>query len=339
MRQPYSYYGGKQRLAPEILPLIPPHTQYVCAFLGGGTIFWNKKPSKNEVLNDLDGRITNFYMQLKTNFHELQKLIHGTLHSEVLHTKAGEMLDDPNETPLNRAWALWVQCNMSFSYQIFGGFAFGTTGVGFGSANKRDRFTEELSRRLRDVEIFQRDALDLIDLKDHEETVFYLDPPYASSDCGHYKGYTLEDFERLLIKLKTIKGKFILSSYPEEILLKYREECGWKSKDIHQIVSVNGKREGTKYKTECITYNFLPPNNQAGLFDDAQPQFDVQCDENGEPVYLGDSIPDKIMDDNHIRDGESPTEAAERLFREEDERERNKPIFTEDEINNTDGQD
>ena len=67
--------------------------------------------------------------------------------------------------------------------------------------------------------------------------------------------------------LKNLKGKFILSSYPEEILLKYRAECGWQSKDIKQIVNVSGKRDGTKYKTECITYNFTPPNNQVGLFD------------------------------------------------------------------------
>jgi DNA adenine methylase len=107
----------------------------------------------------------------------------------------------------------------------------------------------------------------LIALKDHEETLFYLDPPYSSSDCGHYKGYTLEDFEKMLKLLSTIKGKFILSSYPEEILLKYREQYGWKTKDIKHIVNVSGKREGTKFKTECITYNFIEPAHQSGLFD------------------------------------------------------------------------
>ena len=296
MKQPFSYYGGKQNMFSEIIPLIPPHTQYCEAFVGGGTMFWKKSPSKNEVINDLDGRITNFYMQLKTNFSELQKMIHGTLHSEILHTEASEVLEDENETPLRKAWALWVQTNMSFSFIINGGYAFRTTGMGFGTANKRDRFTEKLSLRLRDVEIFQRDALDLIDLKDHTETLFYLDPPYASSDCGHYKGYTLDDFERLLSKLKNIKGKFILSSYPEEILMKYRDECGWGSKDLKQVVMVSGKREEVKHKIECISYNFIPPNNQVGMFDEA-PQSEVQCDENGEPVYLGEQEPTKTMDD------------------------------------------
>lgn len=285
MKQPFSYYGGKRNLLNEILPLIPPHTQYVCPFVGGGSVFWGKPPSKNEVINDLDGRITNFYMQLKTNFAELQKMISGTLHSEVLHTEASEVLENKEESPLRRAWALWVQTNLSFSFIINGGYAFSTTGEGYRTANKRDRFTEKLSLRLRDVEIFQRDALELIALKDHTESLFYLDPPYSSSECGHYKGYTLADFEKLLVKLKNIKGKFILSSYPEEILLKYREECGWQSRDIKQIVNVSGKREGTKFKTECITYNFTPPNNQARLFDEQAPE------EEGERLGLWDVSP------------------------------------------------
>ena len=77
----------------------------------------------------------------------------------------------------------------------------------------------------------------------------------------------MEDFTKLLEVLKNIKGKFLLSSYPEEILLKYRAECGWNSKDIKQIVLVSGKREETKYKTECLTFNYPVPNAQGGLFD------------------------------------------------------------------------
>lgn len=54
--------------------------------------------------------------------------------------------------------------------------------------------------------------------------------------------------------------------------MEYREKYGWGSKDIKQIVGVSGKREGVKYKTECITFNFIPPNHQPDLFD----QIDTQ---------------------------------------------------------------
>ena len=117
---------------------------------------------------------------------------------------------------------------------------------------------------MRNVEIFQRDAVDLIKLKDSENTFFYCDPPYVSSDCGHYDGYTKENFIELLDTLKEIKGKFLLSSYPEPDLMAYRDNCKWNYKDIKQVLQVTGKREETKYKTECLTWNY---NNEPTLFD------------------------------------------------------------------------
>jgi DNA adenine methylase len=55
--------------------------------------------------------------------------------------------------------------------------------------------------------------------------------------------------------LSEIKGKFILSSYPSEVLEKYIKKYKWHSKKIDGIqVSVSlGKR---KTKTETLTMNF-----------------------------------------------------------------------------------
>lgn len=288
MKQPYSYYGGKQRLLPELLKLVPKHKYFCECFCGGATLFWGKAPSENEVLNDMNGHITNFFMQLKSNFSELQKLIHGTLHSETLHSEAKQIIfkEPEKHSDLKRAWAWWVTTNMSFSFVAGGGFAFNNagTGFGFGTKNKRDRFTERYSKRLENAEIFNRDAIDLITLKDHKDMFFYIDPPYVSSNCGHYEGYTSADFINLLNCLQNIKGKFLMSSYPEAELMQYREQCsvenigeesGWRSKDIVQIVSVNGKREGTKYKTECLTWNYPHPNGQENLINGLFSELDV----------------------------------------------------------------
>lgn len=263
MKTPIAYYGGKQRLVREILPLIPRHIQYVEPFCGGAAIFFAKHPSDNEVLNDMDARLTNFYWELKTNFNELQKLIQATLHSEIHYKNAKFVLEDKNESPVRRAWAYWVRTQMAFSFKLCSGFAFGETGSAGNTANKRDNFSHFYEKRMRGVEIFNRDAVELIKLKDNSEnTFFYVDPPYVSSDQGGYKGYTKEMFIELLETLKNIKGKFLLSSYPEEELIKYRDECGWGKKDIKQIISVTGKRKETKYKTECLTWNYPLPQTE-----------------------------------------------------------------------------
>ena len=270
VNQLFPYYGGKQNLANIILPLFPKHIQYVEPFVGGGSIFFAKRPSDNEVLNDFDEKITNFYRVAKhpDKFKELQILIQGTLHSESDYLKSRDILKKfkASDSDVELAWALWCQCQLTFSHIIYGGFAFGETGMGRGTANKRDNFTEKLLERLRTTEIFQRDAVELILLKDSPNTFFYCDPPYVSSNCGHYKGYTTKNFTKLLNVLSAIKGKFLLSSYREEILLKYRDKYKWISKDIQQNVSVTGKRNNKKIKIECLTMNYQCPQTTIKLF-------------------------------------------------------------------------
>ena len=91
---------------------------------------------------------------------------------------------------------------------------------------------------------------------------FYLDPPYFNSDCGHYDGYSKEDFEQLLDLLSKIEGKFILSSYPSEILKDYTEKYNWDQHQIEQIVSVARKKTKQKKKIEVLTANFELPKKE-----------------------------------------------------------------------------
>lgn len=53
MKTPISYYGGKQNLISEILPLMPKHTQYVEPFIGGGQYFLLRKNQNMNVLTTL----------------------------------------------------------------------------------------------------------------------------------------------------------------------------------------------------------------------------------------------------------------------------------------------
>lgn len=264
-----SYYGGKQNMVKDILPLIPKHQQYVEPFFGGGAVFFAKKPSPHEVINDtLDCAIT-FYRVLKTRFPELQSMIQATLHSESEYKRAKELLN--SEDDLLKAWAFWVQTQMSFSSKLSMGFAFGNQDSSGNmpcrkTKNQRNNFTEKYSDRLERTEIFCRDALEIIKLKDTPDTFFYIDPPYVSSDCGHYKGYTIDDFAQLLELLATIKGKFLLSSYPESVLMEYRELHGWNFQDKTDRISVSGKQTQGKTKTECLTFNYEPEIKQSEIF-------------------------------------------------------------------------
>lgn len=78
---------------------------------------------------------------------------------------------------------------------------------------------------MKNTTIFCRDAIRVIEAVDCEDVLHYCDPPYFNSDCGHYSGYSEEDFIALLDCLSAVKGKFVLSSYPSEVLTwNYKEE-------------------------------------------------------------------------------------------------------------------
>lgn len=267
MKTPISYYGGKQNLVSELLPLIPKHTQYVEPFVGGETLFFAKKPSDHEVINDYDGLLINFWEVLKGDFENLQALIQGTLHSELLYKRAKDILKNPDDhEPLIKAWAYWVNTQMGFSFKLFGGFAFeNTSGRALLAKNKKDNFTSKLYERLKIVEIFNRDAIDIIKRKDSKTTFFYLDPPYAESDCGTYNK-TKNVYYDVLNLLPEIEGKFLLSSYPSEQLTEIRKNNGFNFKDIQQNLSVSGKHTLGKVKTECLTWNYQVENSQSELF-------------------------------------------------------------------------
>jgi DNA adenine methylase len=265
MKTPISYYGAKQNLLDVLIPMIPQHTQYVEPFCGSASLFWAKPKTENEVINDFDLRVVNFWRVLQSDFHALQQKIEQTLHHENNHTVAKQILKAEIVDPVEYAWAFWVQTVMSFSFKIFGGFAFSLERQESKTIRiKREQFTIEYYNRIKDVCIFNRDAIDLILVKDNPETFMYFDPPYAESNCGHYEDKK-EVYYRLLEILPTLKCKWLMSSYPSTELNELRDKHGFNFKDQLQNLSVSGKHNEGKMKTECLTYNYTVP--QLTLFD------------------------------------------------------------------------
>lgn len=259
MKPPLTYYGGKQKLAPVIVPMIPEHTLYNEPFCGGAAILFNKPQSEIEVLNDANKELINFYQVVQQDYVSLEKEIRITLHSRKLHQDAGVIYDNPHLfSPLKRAWAVWVLASQSFSSMLDGSWGYDKTRNTTTKKviNKGLLFSEEYAIRLQNVQLECTDALYIIKSRDTEQTFHYCDPPYFNSDCGHYKGYTEQDMRNLLDLLATVKGRFLLSSYPSDLLSGYIKQYGWKFRTIEQKVSVNKGSGRGKLKTEVLTANY-----------------------------------------------------------------------------------
>lgn len=94
---------------------------YVEPFFGGGSVFFEKKPSLLEVLNDTNRELINFYNVVKSDFTSLEKEVRITLHSRKLHQDAKVVYDNPHMfSELKRAWAVWVLANQGFSSMLDG---------------------------------------------------------------------------------------------------------------------------------------------------------------------------------------------------------------------------
>ena len=165
---------------------------------------------------------------------------------------------------LDIAWATWLVTNMSFSGSPSGGWKWdnGTGGSHSGVVmdNYRKAFSLEIHERLKHVQISCRDAMTVIEHRDREETFFFLDPPYPGCVQKHYSGFGFDDFEKLLERLTTLKGKFLLCNFQSDLLSRYVTENGWNVavKDMAMRVSNFGGRSRRKQEVMVFNYDLQP---------------------------------------------------------------------------------
>ena len=161
------------------------------------------------MLNDTNKELVNFYETVQREFPALEMETRISLHSRTLHRDASVIYNSPHLfSRVKRAWAVWILANQSFSSMLDGSWGYdkkrNTTSKKIN--NKREGFTEEFAIRLQNVQVECTDAIRIIRSRDTKDTFHYVDPPYFNSDCGHYDGYTIEDFEMLLKQLERVEG-------------------------------------------------------------------------------------------------------------------------------------
>lgn len=257
LKTPITYYGGKQKMLKMIQPNIPPHKRYDEACAGGLALLFAKEKSPHEVVNDTNRFVINFYKVLSTKFDLLKEEIAATIHSRALYEDARVIMDNPHLfDDVQHAWAFWVGTQMGFSHQL-GSWAVDKSknSTAKNLSNKIIALNEEIAKRLQSVQFECKDMNDVIRMYDSPETFHYVDPPYFNSDCGHYGGYTKEAFRALLTTLSNVEGKFLLSSYPSDILKEFKDDNGWKQKRITKTVGVTHRTK--KNKVECLTANYM----------------------------------------------------------------------------------
>lgn len=262
LKTPLSYYGGKGRIAGQIVQRIHkiPHTVYAEPFCGGLAVLYAKgrydrgnQHNYREAINDINQCLTTFWRVAREQPEELARWLDLTLYAQSDYAKAGEIYRNPTGyKDLEIAWATYLQCNMSFANQINAGWGTATIGQNhaYGWENRKQRLPE-CFERLREVHIGCEDAVRFIKRWDSPQTLFYVDPPYPGTNQGHYQGYSMDDWAQLCDTLDRCQGSYILSNYPQSITPTSAQQC---IEIEARMSAANGKDRGkvdTK-RVECL---------------------------------------------------------------------------------------
>lgn len=228
---PLKWHGGKHYLAKKIVALMPPHIHYVEPFAGGLAVLLAKDPrGVSEVVNDLDGRLTNFWriLQRKEPFAKFQRIVEAIPFSETeWHEARAWTAELCPDQPIHEAVSFFIECRMSLAgrQDCFAPLSRTRTRRGMneqasawlGAVDGLPR----VHRRLRRVVVLNRPALEVIRGQDGQDTLFYLDPPYLPATRSAPEVYEHEMTEaghqELLEVLLDVKGKVMLSGYPSKL--------------------------------------------------------------------------------------------------------------------------
>jgi DNA adenine methylase len=208
IRPAFGSPGGKKLLSKIIVSYIPEHKIYVEPFIGGGAVYFAKKPSESEILNDKDSEIAFAYKFIKAGKFENLKKFKMDGEREYF-----EKLKEKKPSSDIERFHKFIYL-LHFSYgNARGNFAPSIIqrrdrGDGTCTIASRVNHLPKVSERLKNTKVYNQDFRDMIKQFDSPNAFFYFDPPYPEQQGKLKTDLTNED---LLEALRKIKGKWILS--------------------------------------------------------------------------------------------------------------------------------
>lgn len=243
VRTPLTYYGGKQRMADELVSLMPPHSIYLEPFAGGAAVLFRKPRCHRETLNDLDGAVMTFWRVVRDHPQELAAALELTPYSRDEFVYCRDRLDEP-AGDVEVARRLVVSIDQSFARS---GDAWSPPSLRYDRRGRWQAGTWEnvpakiaaAADRLRGVALENTDAIPMLARWDLPGCLIYADPPYTGEhrlNNENRRGYREDNHPALwtdlvaaLLELR--HADVLLSGYPcAEI--EPLEEAGWHRIDL-----------------------------------------------------------------------------------------------------------
>lgn len=222
MKQILKYPGGKWRISEWIISHFPEHKVYCEPFFGSGAIFFRKKPSYLETINDIDGDIVNLFKVCRDYPEKLASAINLTPFSREEFQNCYDTSDGDH---IERARRTLVRYHQSFGTSNSTRNTWKNTQTPGGPRcatmwNYLPDVIVKCCERLKNAQIENINAIELIKRYDDKDVLIYCDPPYLP-ELRKKNLYACEmsvdEHLELLGVLKRSKSKIILSGYDSEL--------------------------------------------------------------------------------------------------------------------------
>lgn len=263
MKAVLKYPGAKNRIADWICSYIPQHEVYLEPFAGSLAVFFSKIPTRIETLNDMDGNIVNYFRVIRDKHEELISALKQTPYARDEYYAAFEVSEDDMDVERARKFA--VRCWQGFgcSNLYRNGFRSSQQSNSPHTTKEWSNIPERLewaSDRLKNAQIENLPAVELLKRYNTSDVFIYADPPYLHSARKNYL-YTHEmedaDHVELLEVLMNHPGKVMISGYDNDLYNNIL--AGWKKEQI------STQAEGGVKRVETLWMNYR--DNQMSIFD------------------------------------------------------------------------
>lgn len=237
-------YSNKFKISDWVLSHFPKHKIYVEPFGGCASILLNKLPSDIEVYNDSNTDVVNLFNILRDQ-ERTQQLVHALHHTPFSKTEYNAAFRNTANS-IEKARRLLVRTQLELFNDDKQPLALNIPHI-LSSWNEQPYILKYASERLKNTIIENRDALEIIDLYDSPETLFFIDAPLNRSEFNHIE-------EALISKVISIQGKVIL--------------CGWNNALYqHSLIGWQKKShvQPGRTKPECLW--ICPKSKQFDLFE------------------------------------------------------------------------
>jgi len=267
MKRVFISPGSKWNIAKQLCDYIPEHKVYVELFFGSGAVFFNKKKSNLEVVNDMNSNIANLFKIVRDNPTALANLINMTPYSKDEYLSSYEQ---KGESDLEKARIFLVRTFMARAGMQYYSSSWRHTGVVRGSMsrqtvaqswNNMPEIIIQTSSRLKEAEIENKEATKIAESYNHKDAFLFVDPPYLlETRKQRYYEYEMtekEEHVKLLEILKKSKSKVMITHYSCDLYDDMLSDWNY--------VDIEANAEQGKKRVERVYMNYTI-NKQLSLF-------------------------------------------------------------------------